>query len=152
MGKVLLIISTLILLSVSGNCQWLNRHYGVNDFNQLSKKQLNDALRKVNNGVKCGTILSVTGVIGIGSGIIIILANQDKDFGGLGGLVILEASIPIEIAGLLIIHTNNKRKTNIREVLKNAELGMGLVNYQWRNICASTRSSFSPCLSVTIRF
>ncbi|MCX6262597.1 MAG: hypothetical protein NTY95_17495 [Bacteroidia bacterium] len=116
MKKAFLIMSATILLSVSGNCQWINRHYGANDFNQLSQEQLNDALRRANNGVKCGTVLSVTGAIGIGSGIIIILANQDKDFGGLGGLAILETSIPVEIAGLLIIRTNNKRKTSIREV------------------------------------
>lgn len=31
MKKASLLMSTAILLSVNGNCQWYNRRYGVND-------------------------------------------------------------------------------------------------------------------------
>ena len=140
------------MLSVSGNCQWLKKHYGVNEFNQLSQEQLNDALRRVNNGVKCGTILSVTGVIGIGSGIIIILANQDKDFGGLGGLLLLEASVPIEIAGILLWSTNGKRIKSIKEVLKSTELKMGLINCHHEYFCSGSKGFLLPCLSLTMEY
>jgi hypothetical protein len=155
MKKVLLIISTLILLSVSGNCQWYNRRYGVNNINQLSKEQLNEALIRTQRGILGGRTLSLVSAIGICGGIIEILATRKigEGFGILAGMGLIIVSVPLEIVGLTKWDINDSRaKSIIKEVLKSAELKMELVNYQWGNICASSQGSFSPCLSVTIRF
>lgn len=158
MKKIFLIISTLILLSVSGNCQWYNRRYRVNDINQLSKEQLNEALIRAQSGVKGGIILSGLGAIGLGVGGYLILhktmtseglQNQNILFTGIG-IVIL--SIPIEIAGLTVFSINNKRKTSIREVLNSTELKMGLGNYHQGNTLSFSQGSLLPCLSITTRF
>ena len=61
-------MSTALLLSVSGNCQWYNRRYGVNNINQLSREQLNQALKRAQSGVTGGIVLSSVGAAGIGIG------------------------------------------------------------------------------------
>ena len=155
MNKVLLIISTLILLSVNGNCQWYNRRYGVNDINQLSKKQLNEALIRANRGFSSGRTLSIVGAIGIGGGIIEILATKNigEGFGILAGVGLIAISVPLEVAGLTIMGINNNRKTSIiKKILASTELKMGLVNYQQKNTFSSTQRSLLTCLSVTIHF
>jgi hypothetical protein len=155
MKKVLLIISTLILLSVSGNCQWYNRRYGVNDINQLSKEQLNEALIRTQRGISGGRTLSLVSAIGICGGIIEILAtrNVGEGFGILAGMGLIIVSVPLEIVGLTKWGINDSRaKSIIKEVLKSMELKMGLVNYPCRNIFASSQGSLLPCLSITVRF
>jgi hypothetical protein len=158
MKRGFLIISTAILLSVSGNCQWYNRRYGVSDINQLSQGQLNEALIRAQSGVTGGIILSSLGALGLGVGGYFILhktmtsegfQNQNIIFTGIE-IVIL--SIPIEIAGLTIFGINNKRKTSIKAVLNSTELKMGLINYQQENIYSGSRGSLLPSLSLTIRF
>jgi hypothetical protein len=155
MKKVLLIISTLILFSVSGNCQWYNRRYGVNDINQLSKEQLNEALIRTQRGISGGRTLSLVSAIGICGGIIEILAtrNVGEGFGILAGMGLIIVSVPLEIVGLTKWGINDSRaKSIIKEVLKSMELKMGLVNYPCRNIFASSQGSLLPCLSITVRF
>jgi hypothetical protein len=158
MKRGFLIISAAILLSVSGNCQWYNRRYGVSDINQLSLEQLNEALIRAQNGVKGGIVISSIGALGLGVGGYFILhktmtsegfQNQNIIFTGIK-IVIL--SIPIEIAGLTILSINNYRKTSIKEVLNSTGLKLGLVNYQQGNIFSTTQGSLLPCLSVTIHF
>jgi hypothetical protein len=49
MKKVLLIMAATLMIISSGNCQWIQRKYGVTDYNRLSMEQLNDALKKTKN-------------------------------------------------------------------------------------------------------
>jgi hypothetical protein len=154
MKKVLLIISTLILLSVSGNCQWYNRRYGVNDINQLSKEQLNQALIRTQRGISGGRTLSLVSAIGICGGIIEILAtrNVGEGFGILAGMGLIIVSVPLEIVGLTKWGINDSRAKSIKEVLKSTELKTGLLNYHEINIYSDSQVSLIPCLSVIIHF
>jgi hypothetical protein len=156
MKKSFLIMSIAILLSGSGNCQWLNRHYGVNDFNQLSQEQLNEALIKAQNGVAGGIILSILGAIGLGVGGYLMVESSDENKPGnmlaLPGIALLAVSIPMEIGGLVKLSRNSHRVKSIKEVLKGTEWKIGLVNYQRGNIYSGTQGSLLPCLSVRIRF
>ena len=154
MKKVLLIISTLLLLSVSGNCQWYNRLYGVNDINQLSKEQLNQALIRTQRGISGGRTLSLVSAIGICGGIIEILAtrNVGEGFGILAGMGLIIVSVPLEIVGLTKWGINDSRAKSIKEVLKSTELKTGLLNYHWINIYSDSQVSLIPCLSVIIHF
>jgi len=52
MKKILLIIIAALLLSVTGNCQWYQRRYDVNDINQLSQEQLNEAFLRARGGAR----------------------------------------------------------------------------------------------------
>jgi hypothetical protein len=158
MKRAFLILTTAILLSVSGNCQWLNRHYGVNDFNQLSQEQLNHALNKAQGGVVGGIILSVAGAIGLGLGGYHIWHGHTLSPEGvyyedlpLGWALVLISS-PIEITGLVKLSKSSQRIKSIKEVMKNTELKMGLANYQMVNSCSDSKGSLLPCLSLTIRF
>jgi hypothetical protein len=158
MKRAFLILTTAILLSVNGNCQWLNRHYGVNDFNQLSQEQLNHALNKAQGGVVGGIILSVAGAIGLGLGGYHIWHGHTLSPEGvyyedlpLGWALVLISS-PIEITGLVKLSKSSQRIKSIKEVMKNTELKMGLANYQMVNSCSDSKGSLLPCLSLTIRF
>jgi|OpeIllAssembly_1097287.scaffolds.fasta_scaffold59711_2 hypothetical protein len=154
MKKLFLILTTLILLSVNGNCQWYNRRYGVNDINQLSEEQLNEALIRTHRGISGGSTLSLIGVIGICGGIIEIIATKNigEGFGILAGMGLIIVSVPLEIVGLTKWSINDTRSKSIKEVLRSTELKMGLVNYHERNTFSITQGSLLPCLSITIRF
>jgi hypothetical protein len=154
MKKVLLIISTVILLSENGNCQWYNRRYGVSDINQLSKEQLNEALIMTQRGISGGRTLSLVSTIGICGGIIEILAtrNVGEGFGILAGMGLIIVSVPLEIGGLTKWGINDSRAKSIKEVLKNTELKTGLLNYHGINIYSDSQVSLIPCLSVIIHF
>jgi len=154
MKKLFLILTTLILLSVNGNCQWYNRRYGVNDINQLSEEQLNEALIRTHRGISGGSTLSLIGVIGICGGIIEIIATKNigEGFGILAGMGLIIVSVPLEIVGLTKWSINDTRSKSIKEVLRSTELKMGLVNYHERNTFSITQGSLLPCLSITIHF
>jgi hypothetical protein len=156
MKKVFLLIATTLLISVSSNCQWYHRQYGVNDLNQLSQEQLNAALMKAKSRIRTGAILSTVSAIGIVGGIIIIAKTQQATgegfLYGIYGLLLMEISIPIEIVGLVKLSKNSLRVKSIERVLNNAKISMGLVNFQRGNIYSSSQSYLLPCLSVTIRF
>jgi uncharacterized protein GlcG (DUF336 family) len=99
MKKAFLTMSTAILLSVSGNCQWYNRRYKVTDINQMSQSQLNESLIKAKRGISGGRSLSIIGAIGISGGIIEILAtaNAGEGFGVLYGFGLIAVCVPLEI-------------------------------------------------------
>ena len=154
MKRAFLILITAILLSISGNCQWYNRRYGVNDINQLSEEQLNDALIWTHRGISGGRTLSLVSAIGICGGIIEIIAtrNVGEGFGILAGMGLIIVSVPLEIVGLTKWGINDTRAKSINEVLRSTELKMGLVNYHQGNTFSITQGSLLPCLSITIRF
>jgi hypothetical protein len=154
MKKLILIITAVILITITANCQWLNKHYGVNDYNQLSGKQLNDALIKAKDGVAGGIVLMVAGAIGIGAGYYVIQDSKDKpgSLQALPGAALLVLSVPAEIIGLIVLVNNSERQINIKRALKNIELKMGLINYRNANFSSGSKDYLLPCLSVTIRF
>jgi hypothetical protein len=153
MKKVFLIMISVILLSVSSNCQWYNRRYGVSDISQLSLEQLNLALANAKFEFASGIFLSVVGAIGLYGGIQLSKSAPPGDIGGaLAGIIITVVSIPAEIAGWIILSINRTRAKSIKEVLKSTELKLGLVNYQRGNIYSGSQGSLIPCLSVTICF
>ena len=141
-----------ILISASVHCQWYHRQYGVSDLNQLTKEQLNIALKKANGGVTCGTVLSLAGAIGIvGSLIILKDSNKPENIGkSFVGLGLLALSIPLELTGLVVLGTHRSRVISIKEAMKNTELKIGLINLR-----EFTADSFLPAttgLSVSFRF
>jgi len=156
MKKEILIISTTILLSVSGNCQWYNRRYGINDINQLSHEQLNEALKKAKGGARTGAILSAVSFTGIISGILIASSADNLEEGGerraYNGVFLVIGSVPIGLTGLTIWGINGTRTKRIKSVLKSTELKMGLVNCPCRNIFASSQGYLFPLFSITVRF
>jgi hypothetical protein len=152
--KVILIITTVILLTTTANCQWLNRYYGVNDYKQLSDKQLNDALIKAKDGVTGGIVLMVAGAIGIGTGYYVIQDSKDKlgSLQAIPGAALLVLSVPAEIIGLVVLVNNSERQINIKRAMKNIELKVGLINYRSADFSSGSKDYLLPCLSVTIRF
>jgi hypothetical protein len=154
MKNIFLTMLIILLISVSGNCQWYSKRYGVNDINKLSQEQLSEALTKAKIGERNGAIMSTASAIGIGVGIIEILAtkNVGEGFGILIGVGLIAVSVPLEVTGLVIWGTYEQRVNSIKEVLKSTELKMGLVNYQRGNIYSGLQGSVLPCLSLTIRF
>jgi len=66
------------LLPQSANGQWFNKQFGVENINDLTEDQVNDALQKANLNVKKGKIVTFIGLgfIASGSGLFIHAANQ----------------------------------------------------------------------------
>ena len=153
MKKVLLVVTTTLLLSISGNCQWYSRKYGVSDLNQLSQIQLNEALIRAKDGMSSGAVISIISGIGIVGGI--IRATRDSPYpgdiwGNITGLLLLAGSIPFEITGLLVRGINRSRAKRIEEVLNKAEIKFGLLNC---SIGLAGSSGFTVAgFSVTLRF
>lgn len=153
MKRIFIIIISAILLSVSSNGQWYNRRYGVSDLNQLSQEQLNLALVNANFEFASGIFLAVVGITGLYSGISHAKSAPPGDIGGaLGGLIMSAISVPIEIAGWIILTINLTRIERIKEVKKSTEMHIGLINCQNENLFSGSQVSFLPCLSLTIHF
>ena len=153
MKKTVLIISAALLISVSSNCQWYQRKYGVNDLNLLSVEQLNNAASNSKAGLTFGFIFSVPATIGIVSGLIMMQApypeSMGKAFAGLSWIII---SIPPEILGLTLLGIYSSRLKSINAVLKKTEIDIGIINYpSGRQITGSPGGSF-PGFSITYRF
>lgn len=160
MKKVFLIISTALLISVSSNCQWYQKQYGVNDLNQLSLEQLNMVLKKAKGRVAIGITLSAVSTIGIISGIYLFRkdypddvypdqAEIGKQFEGLGLALI---SIPPEIVGQVILSKNHSLTKKIKGVLNNTEVKLELFNYSAGMGINISSGSTIPGFSITFRF
>jgi len=135
------------------NGQWYNRRYGVSDLNQLSREQLDLALTNANFEFASGIFMVVAGGIGLYGGIYLAKKAPPGDIGGaLGGLLITAISVPLEIAGWVILTINLKRIESIKEVMKSRDLRLGLSVYPKENICSGSHASLVPCLSLTINF
>lgn len=154
MKKTGLIIAALILLSITGNCQWYHRRYGVNDINQLSQKQLNEALRKAKAGARVGGFVSVISGVGIISGIITLSSVKDREDEGkaYSGVFLTGISIPLEITGLTIWGINATRKNNIKNTLKNLDINVKLINNPSANLFEDSNSPSVPCIFLKFYF
>jgi hypothetical protein len=154
MKKVALIIATIILLSITGNCQWYHRRYGVNDINQLSKEQLNEALRKAKGGARVSGLVSLIGGVGIISGIVTLSKVKDREDEGKAytGVFLTGISIPLEITGLTIWGIHGTRKYNIKNTLKNSDIKVGLINNPSANLLRDSKASLVPGVCLKFNF
>jgi hypothetical protein len=130
MKKVFLIISILMLMSVSGTCQWYQRIYGVDNLSRLSQEQLSEAYSWTWDKVTTGKIISAVGAAGITGGFVEILATQNvgEGFGILFGIVAIIFFTPVEITGLTIWGINGSRLDEIEMNMARAKISLGLTN------------------------
>ena len=130
MKKVFLITSVILLTCEILNCQWYQRKYGVDDINLLSTEHLNLALANCKAGLVFGTIFAIPATIGIITGLIMMTSDYPeptaKQFEGFAYLVL---SLPPEILGLTLLGVYSSRLKSIKEVLKNTEIKVVLINY-----------------------
>jgi hypothetical protein len=154
MKKTGLIIAVIILLSVNGNCQWFHRKYGVNDITQLSQEQLNEAYRKAKTGARVGGFVSVISGVGIISGIIVLNSVEDREDESKAytGVFLTGISIPLEITGLTIWGINSTRKKNIKNILNNLDINVGLINIPSANLSRDSKAYLVPgiCLKLNV--
>lgn len=153
MKKLLLITTSTILFSVICTGQWYSRRYGVNDLNQLSGEQLDLALTNATFEFGSGIFMVVAGGIGLYGGIYLAQKAPPGDIGGaLGGLLITAISVPLEIAGWVILTINLKRISSIKEVMRSRDLQLGVSCFQIGNRFPDNQISLVPGLSLTIHF
>jgi hypothetical protein len=151
MKRTFLIITAIILLSSSGNCQWYQWRYGVNDIKQLSRDQLNEALSKAKKGTRVGLCLSFVGVAGIIS-TVAIYSNVDDRPGDFTPAFLVLGMIPIAITGLTVMSVNSSRKSKIIRTLMNSEISLGFTNIPTGNLYRGSNIFTRPNISVTINF
>lgn len=154
MKKIFLIIAGVILMTTDGNCQWYQTWYGVNEINQLSTEQLNNALRITNRHIQTGKIISVIGAIGIIGSIIEMNATNHVEAGysillGAAGIII---SVPLEITGLTIWGVNSSRKNKIVNCLRTAKIGIGFNHAPAITMFENSNFNLTPAIAVVISF
>ena len=139
---------------MDGNCQWYHRKYGVTDINQLSKEQLNKALKNAKGGVKFGGFVSVISVAGLIGGIVTLSSINDREDEGKAytGVFITGISIPLGIAGLTILGINGSRKNNIKSTLNNLDLKMGMINNPGADLPGNSGVSSVPGILLKFNF
>ena len=156
MKKVFLfLIFALLLLSESAKCQWYQRRYGADNINQLSEQQLTEAFLRSRGAVRAGTLVSAAGAIGIVAGAI-MFKHYSPYPGDIGinvlGVLVLGATIPMEITGLTILGVSYPRLQSIKAVMNNTDVRLGVMNYSQYNVIGGPKCSAIPCVSVTLRF
>jgi hypothetical protein len=151
MKKTFLIITAVILLTTSGNCQWYQKQYGVNNINQLSRDQLNEALRKAKIGTRVGLCLSFVGVAGIIS-TVAIYSNVDDRPGDFTPAFLVLGMTPLVITGLTVMSVHSSRKSKIIKTLTNSEISLGFTNIPTGNLYCGSSFIPKPKISLTINF
>jgi hypothetical protein len=162
MKKVFLIMTTaLLFVSISCNCQWYQRQYGVNDINQLSQEQLNEALLNAQSGRAVGCVMLTVGVIGSVGSWLVGRTIPISFFGGttvenrsrLNRCILIGCcSIPVGITGGVILGKYNTRVRTIKGIMNNTEIKLGLLNYSASNKPGSSNYSSIPGFSITFNF
>jgi len=156
MKKIIFFVaSALLLLSESANCQWYQRRYGADNINQLSEQQLTEAFLRSRGAVRAGTLVSVASAIGIVAGA--IMFTHDSPYPGdiernVFGVLVLAATIPMEITGLTILGISYPRLQSIKTVMNNTNVRLGVLNFSQYNAFRDPECSAIPCVSVTLRF
>jgi hypothetical protein len=151
---VFFVLSAIILISTSGNCQWYSRVYGVNELNQLTTEQLNNALKWTQRNMQTGKIISVIGAVGIiGGAVEVSVTNNEKyGFAILGGIAAILISVPLEITGLTIWGVNSSRKTKIANCLSTTKISLGFINDPTITMLENSDFNLTPAISVAISF
>lgn len=156
MKKVMLIVVAVLMITTKGNCQWLQRKYGVNDINMLSTEQLNEALRTTKSKVWTGAIISYFGTGSLA--LAISIKNPGHTTRGPGGegraykdAFLIMGSV-LDLVGLPILLTNCTRLKIINKALKNKEINLGFSSFPTNNFFSSKDISPIPIISATINF
>lgn len=153
MKKMLLITSVILLTCEISNCQWYQRKFGVNDINLLSTEQINLALVNCKTGLVFGAVFAIPATIGIIGGLIMLTSDHPeptaKDFEGFAYLVL---SLPPEILGLTLLGVYSSRLKSIKEVLKNTEIKIGVINYPPERLFPFSERVIMPGISIKFRF
>lgn len=158
MKKTFLILATIMLLSIDGNCQWYYKKYGIKDLNQLSKEQLTEALKlsNINVGVSIGCLTILGPPLIIGGIHIINKAKTTEDFdtflNGVWGIYFLIAGVTFEITGLILLPITLNQSKKIRNTLHNPEIKIGLIDCPQNYIFNCSNISPTPGISITIHF
>ena len=153
MKKVIFIITTVFLLaSMSADCQWYQRRYGVNNPNQLTQQQLTESFLRARGGTRAGALLSGASAIGIIAGI--IMFKHESPYPGdietnVLGILVLGGTIPMEITGLTIWGISGTRLQSIRAAMNNTKVSLGIMNCFPYNISGTANSYSIPCISIT---
>jgi hypothetical protein len=121
MKRILFALFALLIISEGGNCQLLQRKYGVSDYNQLSVEQLNNAFHTTKAKVWGGAIVSYFGTTSL------LLAASIKNPGnttrgpeGEGKAyrdALLVLGLSLDGIGLPILIRNSHRLRAIKRVL-----------------------------------
>jgi hypothetical protein len=145
MIRIMLVSAISILIIQNSEGQWYYRQYGVKDIFQLTPDQFKDALNKANNGVRAGAVISAVGVAGVVSGVVIASVANHKGIEGESntytGVFIAIASAPIALTGFTILLINGSHAARIKEILKNAGISIGLMNYHKEPLFCN----YNPC-------
>lgn len=156
MKKVLLILFTVLMITVSGNCQWLQRKYGANDINQLSVEQLNNALSRAKSKVWSGAIISYFGTTSLL--LAVSIKNPGNTTRGPGGEgrayrdAFLVMGSALDLVGLPILLTNCTRLKTIKKALRKTKISFEPSVYHPDNIFNYPGSTTMSGLSLTINF
>jgi len=137
MIKAFLIISCILFMSESANCQWYQKYFKVSDPYQLSTEQINLASQKTNDNIVGATTISILGGIGFISGMFLLLKDYPDekypDQAEMGpkfaGAALALISVPSEIIGLIVLNKNKLRRSEINKFLKITDIKAGFIIY-----------------------
>ncbi len=95
----------------------VSRRYGVDNINQLSQQQLTESFLRSRGGARAGALLSGVSAIGIVAGA--IMFKHDSPYSGdiginVVGILVLGATIPMEITGLTYLGSIGTRLQTIQ--------------------------------------
>jgi hypothetical protein len=157
-----LILAIVILLSTEGNCQWYYKKYGVKDLSQLSQEQLNQRLRLNKKLLGFDVVAMIVGTTFIITGTHLINKANAKEISLKGlynyprekvlGIVLLSDGIAVDICGLLLIPLSLTEINQIKKVLGNPEVKLGLINCPKYKMLNGLNISLTPGISIVFHF
>lgn len=155
MKKAFLFLSVMIMICNISNGQWLQKKYNVTDISQLSKQQLQDALRKTRIKVWTGAFFTYAGTGGLILGASIKTNTRSTRGPGGEGQAYKEAFLimgsAFEAIGLPLLLTNAKRLKSIKQALRNTEISFYPANVPVYSF--NHRQTLSvPVLTVRVNF
>ncbi len=143
------------MFSVDSNCQWYYEKYGVKDLSLLTKEQLNQRLKLDKNLLFLDAGFFVVGTTFIIVGTHLInKANSDPVIfvdEKIMGIVLKSSGFVVDIGALVIIPLCLKEMNQIKKVLGNMEVKLGLINYL-PDMLSNSDGRLIPEILLTVRF
>lgn len=150
------------MLTVESNCQWYYEKYGVKDLSQLTKGQLNQRLKLDKNllFLDAGFFIVGTTFIIVGTHLINEANSESLTVPGvhdyvnekLFGVVFKTSGIVVDIGALILIPLCLKEMNQIKKVLGNTEVKLGLFKYCPSNMLNNSDGLLIPEILFTVRF
>jgi len=162
MRKVFILITTILLFNVDGNCQVKPKISNDQYLSQLTPEELNEQL-----GVHKKMIYFDIGALAIGTTFIIVGSNllkkadeepltlegaYDYTFETVFGYILLPTGIIIDLGGLVLLPLNLSQISKINKILENSEIKVGFMTNPPQGIYNTSFIAPIPGISVTIRF